>query len=262
MTMLVKRGILYLTVAVLVTAAACSRDQLPAQPSDRAKSLPPIILWAWERPEDLEFIDPERFGVAFLAQTLVMNEDDVLAQPRRQPLDVPSGTKLIAVTRIESRKHSGSRVSLSDTQQARLIELILRTLDLPGVSGVQIDFDVVVSEREFYRSLLSELRSKLPDEIPLSITALASFCLGDRWMTGLEVDEAVPMFFRMGDGRDSIREHLRSGGDLREPLCCTSYGISLDEPMDMKFDSVRRIYIFNPRPWKKDDLNRIEEIIR
>lgn len=44
----------------------------------RNKILPPVILWAWERPEDLEFLDTERFDVAFLAQTLILKGDAVI----------------------------------------------------------------------------------------------------------------------------------------------------------------------------------------
>ena len=31
-----------------------------------------VILWAWERPEDLSFINPEKVGVAFLAKTIYL----------------------------------------------------------------------------------------------------------------------------------------------------------------------------------------------
>src|SRR6266550_1062715 len=62
---------------------------------------PHTILWAWERPEDFEFLDPNRFAVAFLAQTLILKGGDVVLNPRRQPLKVSPETRLIAVTRIE-----------------------------------------------------------------------------------------------------------------------------------------------------------------
>ena len=32
-------------------------------------NLPPAIVWAWERPEKLDFVDTDRVGVAFLAKT-------------------------------------------------------------------------------------------------------------------------------------------------------------------------------------------------
>ncbi len=51
-----------------------------------------------------EDVDPNRFAVAFLAQTLALKNDDVILNPRHQPLDVSPETKLMAVTRIESQK--------------------------------------------------------------------------------------------------------------------------------------------------------------
>jgi hypothetical protein len=222
------------------------------------KGLPPIILWAWERPEDLRFLTSSRHGVAFLAQTLVLKADDVIRKPRRQPLMLSPATRAIAVTRIESLKTTGERPSLSQAQTEKLVNLIAQTLKLPSVWAVQIDFDAVTSERAFYRSLLEDLRSKLPDDTPLSITALASFCLGDRWIKDLPVDEAIPMAFRMGTDSRKIRSLLEEGHDFRGDLCRRSYGIALDEPLKTNFDDARRVYAFNSRSWTQEDLQILE----
>ena len=72
------------------------------------------MLWAWERPEDLRTLDSKRFAVAFLAQTLTLKGDEVVFNPRHQPLQVSPDTKLIAVTRIESQKTTGQRAALSE----------------------------------------------------------------------------------------------------------------------------------------------------
>jgi hypothetical protein len=81
------------------------------------------------------------------------------------------------------------------------------------------------------------------------MTALASFCVGDRWLSDLPVDEAVPMIFRMGADDQTIKRLLAEGNDFREPLCRKSFGVSLDEPVQIQFDASRRRYVFNPRPW-------------
>src|SRR5687767_5250162 len=251
--------VFFLILAVF--AVACSRPETVG-PRARLDGFPRVVLWAWERPEDLEFVGPEKYGVAFLAQTLTLSGERVIFTPRRQPLNVSPETKLIAVTRVAARKKSGGEVALSDAQRDELVALILKTLELKNVSAVQIDFDVLVSEREFYRGLLATLRERLPDHVPLSITALSSFCLGDRWMQGLPVDEIVPMVFRLGPDERQIKEHLASGGDFREPLCRAAYGISLDEQFDLKFDYTRRIYVFNPRPWKETDLVQLDSVLK
>lgn len=223
--------------------------------------LPPVILWAWERPEDLEFLDSRRFGVAFLAQTLILEGDGVVRRPRRPILKVSPETKLIAVTRIESRKTNGKTASLASEQRQKLVALILKTLELKNVSAIQIDFDAVTSERTFYRELLTDLRQRLPKDVFLSMTALASFCIGDRWLSDLPVDEAVPMVFRMGPDNVAIRSLLADGSDFREPLCRKSYGIALDEPVKTAFDDGRRLYVFNSRSWSEKDIVALERIL-
>ena len=85
------------------------------------------------------------------------------------------------------------------------------------------------------------------------MTALASFCVGDRWLQDLPVDEAVPMIFRMGADDQAIKRFLSNREDFREPLCQRSYGIALDEPFETKFDTSRRLYIFNDRSWITGD---------
>lgn len=233
----------------------CScNTKIPSRDRTVENKFPKVILWAWERPEDLQFLDSRRFGVAFLAQTLELQGDDVVFRPRRQPLKVAPETTLIAVTRIESRKITGRSASLNAAQRAQLVSLVVRTLDLRNVRAIQIDFDAVTSEREFYRALLQDLRQQLPDNIPLSMTALASFCVGDPWIKGLPVDEAVPMMFRMGTDNNSIRQMLAAGKDFRDPLCRRSYGVAADEPVAMDFDPSRRLYVFNVRPWTEKDV--------
>ena len=217
-------------------------------------SFPRTVLWAWERAEDLKALDPNRVAVAFLAQTLVLKGDDVVFTPRHQPLEVLPATKLMAVTRIESQKITGQSSVLSDSQKQKAATLILKTLELKNVSAIQVDFDAVSSERDFYRGLLQDLRRALPDNVPLSMTALASFCIGDRWLSDLPVDEAVPMAFRMGADDKTIKTLLAAGADFREPLCRRSYGIAVDEPIDLKLRPDRRVYIFNGHSWKANDL--------
>jgi hypothetical protein len=237
----------------LVLLSACKSKHVTRNRLDE-NHFPRIVLWAWERPEDLKSLDANRFAVAFLAQTLVLKSGEVIFSPRRQPLDVSPETKLIAVTRIESQKQTGEVVALGEAERQKLISLILRTRELRNVSAIQIDFDAGVSERDFYRGLLRDLRGKLPDNVPLSMTALASFCVGDRWLDDLPVDEAVPMMFRMGADDRTIKNFLAGGGDFAEPLCQRSYGMAVDEPLEIQFKPERRIYIFNDHSWTARDI--------
>jgi hypothetical protein len=120
---------------------------------------------------------------------------------------------------------------------------------LAGIRAIQIDFDAKASERAFYRELLRDVRNSLPANLPLSITALASWCEADGWIADLQVDEAVPMLFRMG-----MEQHSPDSA-FRVRLCRASAGVSMDEPM-ARWPSVRRLYIFHPGPWTKIDYMR------
>lgn len=219
--------------------------------------MPTKILWAWERPEDLRFIDTKQYGVAFLAQTLTLETDNVLPKPRRQPLETAPGTYIIAVTRIETKKGSAERPTFTPEMATKVASLVKNTLDLPDVKGVQIDFDAVVSERSFYRSMMKELKKQLPPETPLTMTSLASWCTGDAWFNDFPVDEAVPMAFQMGADDEKIKNYLRNANDWNEPLCRGSYGISVDEPLGVELKSDRRVYYFSDSAWKSADIERI-----
>ena len=95
--------LLIATIILLLVVPGMNTLSQDTQPSNNYTiKIPNIVLWAWERPENLNFIDPDKIGVAFLARTIYLRGDRVVVRPRLQPLTVPDGTKLVAVTRIES----------------------------------------------------------------------------------------------------------------------------------------------------------------
>lgn len=209
-----------------------------------ARTLPPLILWAWERPEDLRALDPDT-GVAFLAQTITLATDRFAVMPRRQPLRVDRQTALVAVTRVEVGRSTALASSAIDVDAVAAI--VARTATLPQVVVVQLDFDAAVSERPFYRRLLESVRARLDPAIALSITALASWCVGDDWLHGLPIDEAVPMLFRMGPENQPLRKLALARSNARSE-CRGAVGWSIDEPLGVEADG-RRMYVFNPKPW-------------
>lgn len=218
-----------------MSLAACGRrpDPLPG--------FPRVFVWAWERPEDLRWLDMRAVGVAFLARTVCPRGDGVGVRPRMQPLRTPPGAVLMAVVRVES----SGRAAGADA--ARTAQAIADAAAMPGVRALQVDFDAVVSERDFYRAVLLDVRRRVPASMPISITALASWCESDGWIAGLPVAEAVPMLFRMG------HDHYSPGGDFENALCRSSVGVSTDE-LPARVPSGRRVYVFHPRAWAEDDV--------
>jgi hypothetical protein len=248
-------------------------------------TLPKLFFWAWERSEDLRFLESKNAGVAFLAKTIYVPAPDedprkdaggsLLIRPRLQPLRVAPGTPLIAVVRIETRAgrqpasffaedlRSSSQPVFTALQNQHLVDQIVDLQSLPNIRAIQIDFDATVSERASYVNLLKDLRYKIPSSLPLSITALASWCIGDPWLEQLPpgtIDEAVPMLFRMGPDAANVAKFLRSRDEFRGSACQNSLGLSIDEPLSnvlMKGASPnmpsdwhsKRIYVFAPRAW-------------
>src|SRR5882724_3846007 len=170
------------------------------------KQLPDTVFWSWEHPEDLSFLkannSASKIGIAYLAKTLLLKDDNVSVRPRLQPLAFPEGATLIAVVRIETDR-SGVP-DLSTSQRATVAAQISDLARQKNVAAVQIDFDAKQSERTFYRNLIVDLRHDWPDRTGLSITALASWCISDTWIKDLPIDDAVPMLFRMGADNSQI----------------------------------------------------------
>ena len=90
-----RQAVAVLLAVFLFSCGRTKPDPLPGFPS--------LMLWAWERPEDLRFLDPQAAGVAFLAGTITIDHGRAVLKPRLQPLWVVRGTKLMAVVRVESR---------------------------------------------------------------------------------------------------------------------------------------------------------------
>lgn len=214
-----------------------------------------VILWAWERPEDLTFIDPQKVEVAFLAKTIYLRGDKVVVKPRLQPLKLAPGTRVVAVVRIES--DPANRPSLSASQLRQTANAVT---DLSDISLVQLDFDATVSERNFYRSLLTSVREQLPRSTALSMTALASWCAGDDWLRDLPVDEAVPMLFRLGVDRQQFQRRLETGKRFESRMCQNAAGVSTDEQVNPP--KVDRLYVFTPEGWTKESFARAMEVYK
>ena len=253
------RVLLAATLALcLLWANACgqsqTRDRELNSSLGRNAKAPPVILWAWQRPTSLTFINPRTAGISYLVETIHLAASGFTVEPNLNGLAVPDGTWLMACARIDSSANPS--LVLPPSQVNKLASRLENLAHFPGAKAVQIDFDATVSQRDFYRHLLLELRRRLPASVPISMTALASWCEDDDWISRLPVSEAVPMLFRMGPDRASILARLGAGDDFNEPLCRRSAGISADEVVPQLPDG-RRLYIFEPKGWTKASFEQI-----
>ncbi|MBI2811451.1 MAG: DUF3142 domain-containing protein [Candidatus Melainabacteria bacterium] len=153
------------TIAVVCALLDCATEaRQPAAPPQR-------MLWAWERPEDLRFIDARTTGVAYLAATIKLRNNKVICFNRRQPLQVPPGTYMMPVVRIES---DGGLTESNQHAISEITALVPRYLN-PAVRGFQFDFDARKSERSWYKRFLTQIRQALPSDLYLSMTSLDMF---------------------------------------------------------------------------------------
>ena len=232
--------------ALLMASCHGTRDTR----SDPLPGFPRLVLWAWERPEDFGFLPPQSAGVAFLVRTISWSKGEMSSRPRLQPLHVPAGTPLITVVRLESGGEP-----LPDAAAVALEAAKAGQMEGSEIRALQVDFDAKRSEREWYRGMLARLRETLPSNLPLTITALASWCESDGWIANLPLSDAVPMLFRMGSGERF------PPGDFRVGLCRSSVGLSTDE-IPPAVPRGRRIFVFNPRPWSETAYRWARENVR
>jgi hypothetical protein len=206
-----------------------------SSPSDPLPLFPRLMLWAWESQQDLRFVKPGDAGIAFLERTVWLDEKSARSRPRLQPLRFTPGVELMAVVRLESAGHG------LPVRRDVVLE-IMPAVRIVGVHALQIDFDARQSERLWYAALLRELRETIPTALPLTITALESWCEEDGWIRDLPVADATPMLFRMGP------EDRRSPTDFPARICRSSVGVSTDE-LPARVPQARRLYFFHPGPW-------------
>jgi len=218
---------------------------------------PRVWLWAWDRPEDLRFLGPDDAGVAIFVLGIQVGPKGLALRHRTAPLRLSPGMRRIAVVRLE--------VAPSDLDEARLDEVVtaIRAEALvAGMEGLQVDFDATRSQRPLYRRLITKLQGDGAIKVPVTMTALASWCMGDRWIGDLPVDGAVVMLFQMGQGTAEALAWLRRGrplaGPLGKPL---SWGLSIDQPLPVSPPEHARIFVFSPRPWTRATYTRAQFLV-
>lgn len=241
---------------VLLTILAFHIGPFAAQA--KTGSQPQVVFWSWYHDDDLRAAPG---AVASLTNRIFVDGTVVKDTPRLNRLRLKPHTSRIAVVRIDvkalpPKDKQGVLVNI-------LVERILAsTVRGRGVlSGLQIDYDATLDQRQFYAQLLDCLRKRMPHGLPLSTTALASWCMADQWLSQAhlekQVDFFVPMLFTMGDGRQSALSYLQKYG-LKSPGGPLCAGFSLDDPEPLqvminsgKFSQVACVYFFSSKPWNQ-----------
>ena len=214
---------------------------------------PAIVLWAWERPEDLRFAGPE-YGVAVLAGSIVLSGEAIRVTGRRYPALTLPEQRIVGVVHVEIDRREP--LVWSPSQREATVARILELADRPRFDQIQIDFEVRASERHVLLDLLRTLRPTLPAGHELSMTALASWCDTERWVGSAPVDYIVPMLFWMGATGENLKRRLAEGGDFADRNCRNSIGVAVDTP-PYGLPPGRPVYVFNPHSWNRQALDLI-----
>jgi hypothetical protein len=217
------------------------------------RSADALYLWAWQRNEDLSFLDPSTTRIALWVGTISVGDDRISMTPRQNPVQYPEGTELLPVVRIDVDR-------VYDAGMAARVAEFVEGLAAPlAATELQVDFDARVSQRDFYGALIAALRTQLPGW-KLSITALASWCLGDPWLDALGVDAAVPMLYRMGSDGPRIRQYLSEQGHFPATICRDNIGYSSDEPA-VAVDGAERVFWYHPTAWNEEAFTTVSRAL-
>lgn len=242
-----------------------------AQLPEQGQQPPPrIMLWSWQKIEDLSAIDTSKVGVALLVGRFTVDQNKIALEPRLSQLQLPPGCYREAVARVEMKQMPDE--SKMEEVSAKLAHSIVSlVLAHSHYEGLQIDFDAKELERPFYVHLLKHLRAQLPPSLTLSMTALASWSQGDPWLRQaiandhLPVDYVVPMFFTMGVGKEQALRLLQE--NLPKPFNGhSSIGLSIGEAaaisqISSKLNNLDRIYLFCSPGWQHDRIKYAGKLV-
>ncbi len=237
-------------VSALLGAALLAGDSAAAAPAvavrDAPTGWPTRFAWSWDRHEDLRFLRPGE-GVAPVVVSLELTGDRVDVRPLRDSLLLPAAAAVLPVVHVEATR--AMHAALTPAQRDRLVDAIAQAAARTHDDAVQVDFEALPSQRPFYRAVLQQLRARRPSTW-ISVTALASWCLDDRWVASLPVDEVVAMAFRMGASEADTAGYRRLVATTpawREARC-TASGVATDEPL-ARVPHGTRLYLFSPLAW-------------
>jgi hypothetical protein len=238
---LVRQGKKRASVLALIVALLLPAPTLAAPPKP--------VLWAWERPEDLRFAG-DRVEVAAMTGFVVLSGDQVWARGRRFVLRTAPGVRRAAMVHVQiDPKHA---LVWSRALRERAAAAILAYARAPGFDAVQVDFEVAASQHQVLLDVMADVRAGLPPGTSLSMTALASWCDTENWLDGVDVDEIVPMLFRMGPRGEALKARLAQGGDFADRRCRTAVGVATDS-LPGGLPAGRRLYLFDPKSWSAAD---------
>lgn len=220
--------------ALLLPATACAQQ----------------IAWLWDGAVLPAWSQPE---AAVLQRHILLSGDTALTRLRSgngNRAGWPPASRITPVVHVEV---STVKPPIDiESRRAMIVRAIHEAADASTSGWVQLDMEAKPSQRLFYRSLVRQLRSELPPQIKLSVTALAWWCRSPAWLDDLGADEVVPMFFRMGKDSARLRDIVEHSPATLHTSCRNVAGFSPQEPFASSVTArYNKTYWFDRYAWKR-----------
>lgn len=207
-------------MALLLLLGSAAAPRATAEAADQRE-----FWWYWDRPASWLPAPPPGVGVAVVTTHVYLSGDRVTRVARRSSLRLPPDVVAMPVIHVEVDPARPLVGTPAQRDAVRDAVLAVTRHHAPG--WVQLDFEARRSQRGFWRAVVDATRAGLPPGVRFSVTALASWCHGDRWLDDAPVDEIVPMYFRLGPARPEMEARTAAGAV--DPRCTRAYGVADDE---------------------------------
>lgn len=187
--------------------------------------------------------------IAVLLDHLQLSGDGIAIRQRRKMLLVDKATRVTPVVHVQSDPKNMPNLG---PRQTEAIVQAVQAASLRSTSGwVQLDFEALESQRDYYVRLVSTLRNRLAPSIQFSVTVMAGWCAHKGLLAQLRADEVVPMFFHMGPQADTYRARLQRKPDQFDPRCrqqAAGFAVQEKPALEVQRRYDRR-YWFNYQAW-------------
>lgn len=237
-------GRVFAPSAALLCALLCSAVPAAAQQ----------IAWLWDEAELPAWSAQE---AAVLHRHVLLSGAAIRTRPRMRQPALAAGTRVTPVLHVEvSSVHPPEDIEGS---RALIVGAALDAAADSSSGWVQLDMEAKPSQRQFYHSLVRQIRAALPPRMRLSVTALTWWCRSPAWLDNLDADEVVPMFFRMGRDSAELRELVEQQPERLHQRCRGgAAGFSPQEPFSAAVEArYTKRYWFDRRAWRRSTFTPI-----
>jgi hypothetical protein len=204
-----------------------------------------IYLYAWERQEDLSFLENyENVGIAIFALQIDLYNDRIVSHGRTTSVVAPPGKKTVPVIRVDIKE---DRPIFSE----KALKLISGICNRSLWRECQIDFDFKESQKAFYTAFVGQMATLLDKDVVLTATALPSYCYQGDFFSTIPVAYVVPLLIDVGADSGYLRGKTKS--PFKGKKCERAVGVSTYQGVYSSFlFSNKEVYLFSNTAWTKE----------